>query len=186
MRRSATLFAGISLLAGCGGESPPTVAGVRVEARVESERGTGENVARELAALRRATEKFQDFHKAVAAGWSAKITACMTSAEGGMGFHYGNTALIDSTVRVRRPELLLYEPQHNGRLRLVAVEYIIPYQFHSRDSAPPMLFGQPFKPNDTFQLWGLHAWVWKENPRGVFADWNPRVNCDNTTDVMPM
>jgi hypothetical protein len=28
--------------------------------------------------------------------------------------------------------------------------------------------------------------VWENNPSGMFADWNPRVNCDNTTDVMVM
>ena len=103
-----------------------------------------------------------------------------------MGFHYGNVGLIDGSVQVDQPELLLYEPEKNGRLRLVAVEYIIPYTLHSRDAAPPVLFGQEFKQNDTFQLWGLHAWVWKENPSGMFADWNPRVNCSNTTDVMAM
>ena len=84
------------------------------------------------------------------------------------------------------PELLLYEPEKNGRLRLVAVEYIIPYTFHSRDAAPPELFGQKFIQNDVFQLWGLHAWVWKENPSGIFANWNPRVNCEHTSQVVAM
>jgi hypothetical protein len=23
----------------------------------------------------------------------------------------------------------------------------------------------------------LHVWAWKQNPRGMFADWNPRVSC---------
>ena len=49
-----------------------------------------------------------------------------------------------------------------------------------------MLFGKKFLQNDTFQLWGLHAWVWKENPGGVFASWNPKVNCRNTAHVMAM
>ena len=43
--------------------------------------------------------------------------------------------------------------------------------------------GQKFKQNDTFQLWGLHAWVWKDNPSGMFADWNPRVTCEHATSV---
>ena len=103
-----------------------------------------------------------------------------------MGFHYGNTDLINGSVSVDKPELLLYEPEQNGRLRLVAVEYIIPYQFRSRESAPPVLFGQDFKRNDVFQLWGLHAWVWKENPSGVFENWNPKVTCENTTAVSAM
>jgi hypothetical protein len=112
----------------------------------------------------------------------------MTDAKGagGMGFHYGNTALIDGAVRVDQPELLLYEPERNGRLSLVAVEYIIPYTYHSRSAVPPVLFGQQFKQNDTFQLWGLHAWVWKNNPSGLFANWNPRVTCTHATAVSTM
>ena len=94
-----------------------------------------------------------------------------------MGFHYGNLGLIDGVAEVNRPELLLYEPTRNGKLRLVGVEYIIPYDFHSRDSAPPVLFGQEFVQVDAFGLWGLHAWVWAENPNGMFAPWNPRVSC---------
>jgi hypothetical protein len=81
---------------------------------------------------------------------------------------------------------LLYEPDENGRLRLVGVEYIIPYSFHSRDAAPPVLFGQPFLQFDAFQVWGLHAWVWKHNPSGLFAPWNPLVSCANAADVSLM
>jgi hypothetical protein len=143
-------------------------------------------VLQDLARLRAATASFHQFDKAADAGWSAKITPCMSSAAGGMGFHYANPALIDGTARVDQPELLLYEPEKNGELRLVAVEYIIPYTAHARDAAPPVLFGQQFKQNDVFQLWGLHAWVWANNPSGMFADWNPNVTCEHTTDVMPM
>ncbi|HWJ21565.1 MAG TPA: hypothetical protein VNS52_04345 [Gemmatimonadaceae bacterium] len=190
MRNAARLLAGIALLAGCAPEPTVTtttsIEGAAPQAAA-SQAGLGASVNRDLAALRAATAQFHNFDKAVAAGWSAKITSCMELAgTGGMGFHYGNVGLIDGSVQVDQPELLLYEPEKNGRLRLVAVEYIIPYTLHSRDAAPPVLFGQEFKQNDTFQLWGLHAWVWKENPSGMFADWNPRVNCSNTTDVMAM
>lgn len=193
MRQTRMLMAGIVLLGGCGSE--PT--GTRTEPGIQplpaataSETSEGHessgSVQRDLAVLRRATASFHRFDKATAAGWSAKITGCMASAAGGMGFHYGNVGLIDGSVRVDAPELLLYEPEKNGRLRLVAVEYIIPYTAHSRDAAPPVLFGEAFKQNDTFQLWGLHAWVWKKNPSGMFASWNPRVGCEHTTDVMAM
>jgi len=189
MRNTARLLVGIALLAaGCSPEptTTTTTEGAAPQAAA-SQAGLGASVNQQLAALRAATAQFHNFDKAVAAGWSAKITSCMELAgTGGMGFHYGNVGLIDGSVQVDQPELLLYEPEKNGRLRLVAVEYIIPYTFHSRDAAPPVLFGKPFKQNDTFQLWGLHAWVWDENPSGMFADWNPRVNCSNTTDVMAM
>jgi hypothetical protein len=191
MKRISHLLAGIVLLGAC---AEPTVTETtpdlqpRVAAKkAAAGRSLGTSVQKDLATLRRVTARFHKFDKAVAAGWSAKITACMEDpALGGMGFHYGNVAYIDATARVDQPELLLYEPEKNGRLRLVAVEYIIPYAFHSRDAEPPVLFGRQFKQNDTFQLWGLHAWVWDHNPSGMFADWNPRVSCEHTTDVMAM
>jgi hypothetical protein len=190
MKQTAMLLASIALLAACGGDptSATSAAELQSSATATGEASLGSTVNRELATLRRVTAPFHDSANATAAGWSTKITSCMTDpgGAGGMGFHYGNTNLIDGTASVDKPQLLLYEPEKNGRLRLVAVEYIIPYAFHGREEAPPVLFGQQFKQNDVFQLWGLHAWVWKHNPSGMFADWNPNVNCDNTTDIMAM
>lgn len=191
MRGIATLAAGIALLAGCNHEPSTTLTGTgtgawAIASVVAPQQALSASVEKDLATLRAATATFQRFDAASAAGWSAKITSCMRIAEGGMGFHYGNLNLIDGAVQVDSPEVLLYEPEKNGRLRLVAVEYIIPYTAHSRDAEPPVLFGQQFKQNDGFQLWGLHAWVWKENASGIFADWNPNVGCEHTTDVMSM
>jgi hypothetical protein len=183
MKRIAPLLAAIALLAGCRDEQIPT-SHVLAPAAPAYTSATAQN--NELATLIRVTAPFHEFEKAKRAGWSAQITPCMASREGGMGFHYGNPGLIDGSVRVDEPELLLYEPERNGRLQLVAVEYIIPYTFHSRSAAPPVLFGQQFKQNDTFQLWGLHVWIWKPNTNGLFAPWNPRVSCgrDNSTSTM--
>jgi hypothetical protein len=194
MRRTVQRIVALALIAGCGGEPIATEA-ANIQRQAAASRASGEDakalspaVNRDLAALRRVTAPFHNFNKATAAGWSAQITPCMTdpAGAGGMGFHYGNTALIDGSVSVEEPELLLYEPEGNGRLRLVAVEYIIPYTAHSRSAAPPVLFGREFKQNDTFQLWGLHAWVWDENPSGMFANWNPRVTCEHATAVSTM
>ncbi|MEP6692513.1 MAG: hypothetical protein ABJD07_15240 [Gemmatimonadaceae bacterium] len=168
MRRTATLVGAMALLAGCS-DSP-----------------TATKQQQDLEALRRVTTPFQNFQAATTSGWSAKITPCMSDPSGGMGYHYGNTALIDGSVSVEQPELLLYEPDQAGTLRLVAVEYIVPYSAHSRSDAPPVLFGREFKKNDTFQLWGLHVWAWKENANGLYADWNPQVSCANAADVSSM
>lgn len=187
MRTSALLLGGLLMLGGCGGEPVTTEAALRPDAAALSRETGPAGVGDQLAALRQVTVKFHDFQAAMDAGWDTKITSCMTSAAGGMGFHYGNMGYItDGVARADQPELLLYEPQKNGGMKLVAVEYIIPYTLHARDATPPMLFGQSFKQVDAFGLWGLHAWVWQGNPNGTFADWNPNVNCDNTTDVMPM
>ncbi|MEO5816247.1 MAG: hypothetical protein ABIT20_13305 [Gemmatimonadaceae bacterium] len=173
MRRTAQLLAAIALLGACRDEQLPT----RIQPLTSPGHTSAETHNGELATLIRVTTPFLRFETAKRAGWSAQITPCMASPEGGMGFHYGNTALIDGSARVEEPELLLYEPDHTGRLHLVAVEYIVPYTAHSRSAAPPVLFGQQFKQNDTFQLWGLHVWIWKANTRGLFAPWNPQVAC---------
>ena len=189
MKHTATLLGAIALLAGCSGEQAPSpTETANFQPRGSESQSLVADVNSQLAALRRVTASFHDFENGKAAGWSTQITPCMTDpgGAGGMGFHYGKTSLIDGTASVETPQLLLYEPEKNGRLRLVAVEYIIPYSFHARSAAPPVLFGQPFQQVDAFQLWGLHAWVWRDNPSGIFAPWNPRVNCDNTTAVASM
>jgi hypothetical protein len=32
-----------------------------------------------------------------------------------------------------------------------------------------------FHRHPVLPLWVLHTWLWKDNPAGVFADWNPAV-----------
>jgi hypothetical protein len=114
--------------------------------------------------------------------------ACIDDRLGGMGVHYVNFGLVFDpvvpSVDAATPEALVYEPERNGRLRLVAVEYIV-FQaaWDATHSSPPSLFGEDFEllsgPNrygpDAF--YELHAWIWKQNPRGMFEDWNPRVSC---------
>ena len=93
-----------------------------------------------------------------------------------MGFHYANTSLIDATVDAVQPEALLYEPQRDGSLRFVGVEYIVPRTAWS-GAEPPVLYGQTFPYIEAFDVYGLHVWVGTSNPDGVFAAWNPRVSC---------
>jgi hypothetical protein len=140
--------------------------------------GNRVEIQRWLARLRHATSGFHEFERATTAGgYSVQITQCMTQPpDGGMGFHYGNPGLIDGLVEPLAPEALLYEPQRNGEMRLVAVEFVVPFTAWT-ESVPPSLFGIEFKANQTFQVWALHAWIWRNNPAGMFADWNPRVDC---------
>ncbi|MEO5825993.1 MAG: hypothetical protein ABIR59_08910 [Gemmatimonadales bacterium] len=177
MNRKLCALAGLALLIGCGGV--PTATDAVTSGQGSFAKGKADE-AKALADLRQATEKFHDFAAAEAAGWSTQITGCVSnSGVGAMGFHYGNVSLINGTVRPDAPQLLLYEPQKNGNMRLVGVEYIIPYSFVSRDSPAPVLFGQEFSQVDAFGLWGLHVWVWRENPAGMYEAWNAKVTCDN-------
>jgi hypothetical protein len=133
--------------------------------------------ARAADRVRRLTARYQRFGSATEAGYTLKITDCMTHGQlGGMGFHYGHPGLLDGAVALDRPEVLLYEPQRNGRLELVGVEYVVPYPAWT-GSEPPVLLGQRFRRNDTFQVYALHFWIWRSNPAGILADWNRRVSC---------
>jgi hypothetical protein len=130
---------------------------------------------RDLDAVRAVTVGYEDFARAQASGY-AKITDCMSDNTGGMGFHYGKAAFIDGTPSLLEPEILMYEPQRNGSLSLVGLEYVVPFTAWSAPT-PPSLFGLSFHRNEGFGLWVLHVWLYKENPSGMFTDWNPNVTC---------
>jgi len=202
MRRTAGVLAGIVLLvvllAACGDDASSSQATTVTEPALSmaKQSGVGDDPVtlapqdrQDLATLRRVTAAFHDFAAARRGGYDVEITGCMTDpVAGGMGFHFGSKKLglgDGSAPRADQPNLLLYEPEKNGKMRLVAVEYTVPLNLWQRPN-PPRLFGQDFKQNDAFGIWALHAWVWEDNPAGMFEDWNPRVNCDNTTDVMAM
>jgi hypothetical protein len=129
---------------------------------------------RDLEAVVRVTSSYTDFARAQAAGYSERLTDCMSDSTGGMGFHYGKVAYIDAHARLLEPEILMYEPQPNGSLQLVGLEYVVPL---SLSATPPSLFGLSFHRNEAFQLWVLHVWLYKDNPSGMFTDWNPTVSC---------
>lgn len=133
----------------------------------------------QLAALRRATATFHDIDVAMTAGWSDEITGCRESPEGGMGYHYANfDVLLNAELDPLRPEAMLYEPRKNGELRLVAVEYVIPEGFLPRTAEPPVVLGRELHFSEPNEAWILHVWLWRHNPNGMFADWNPRVSCE--------
>lgn len=184
-RPGRVLLAGATLvLAACSDE--PSTASVpdavaRSAASANAKGTTQAEVNRDLAALRTAMARYHDFAVARDAAQYNFLfmDMCMVDESpqkaGGMGLHYVNLGLLDATPELTRPEALLYEPGPGGRLVLVAVEYAIPAdQWTSPE--PPTLFGQPFKLN-SFNLWALHVWAWKNNPSGTFASWNPRVSC---------
>lgn len=140
----------------------------------------------DLARARAATAHFHRFENAEAAGWDFPIPGCMEHPSlGGMGYHFGNLELyLDGQVNPAEPEILLYEPQSNGRMRLVAVEYAVPFLAWGTGDpdvdAPPQLFGRDLNRADPRDQWELHVWLWKHNPSGLFADWNPKVTCEHS------
>lgn len=137
----------------------------------------GELAAR-LAEANLATAAFQDVEEAEAAGYVSTLEtlACHENpGVGGMGLHYLDESLMDATVDATAPEALVYELDDNGDIAgLVAHEYIVPMDSWT-DDEPPTLFGQDYTQHPVLPIWKLHAWVWKDNPAGMFEDYNPKV-----------
>jgi len=151
----------------------------------------GADLQNELALVRRVTASFHDLDAARAAGYELGwvngsgtriLTGCVSNpTAGAMGYHYFNAELMaDLTTDLLHPEALVYAPRKNGKLELAAVEWIVRGQNSDPPgvSAPPSVLGMPMHilvPAVGFYL--MHAWVWKHNPAGVMADWNPNVSC---------
>lgn len=128
----------------------------------------------QFASVRQATAAFHVVAKAEAAGYEKFLPCFESPGVGGMGQHFADLASLDGTVEVDHPEVLVYEPARGG-YRLVAVEYVVP-QAAWTSAEPPELFGEHFHRNDTLGIWALHAWIWRPNPGGMHADFNPQVS----------
>lgn len=135
----------------------------------------GDSVSTQLAEARQATAAFHSTDNAAAAGWADSGLPCFDSPSGGMGFHWLKAAPTNARPSAANPQALVYEPEPDGSLQLVAVEYLV-----DRDTwtgPAPTLYGQTFQPIDVgpLHLYELHAYLWRPNPDGMFADYNPRV-----------
>ena len=127
--------------------------------------------------VRAANSRFQDVKTAIAEGYAP--IPCISGFDGGaMAVHYFNgDYLKDETPDIKRPQAVMYEPKADGKLELVAVEYIAP-------KGPASLEGQLFSFTGAPNRYGLgpfyelHVWAWKPNPHGAFADMNPNVSCE--------
>lgn len=175
LRPTAIPLTAMLLLAACGGEpTTPTTDGARLETQAAARS--------DLAALRAATARYQRIEVASAEGWDTQFPpGCFTSSTGAMGYHFlkgENVGTLDPAA----PQLLLYEPQQNGSMKLVGVEFIYP---GAPTDEAPTLFGETFEWNSRFQVWALHVWAWRENPLGIHADWNPTVSCAYAADLDP-
>lgn len=129
-----------------------------------------------IRALTSATARYHSTNQALRDGYVEDDHCVAVPGLGGMGFHWGNPGLIDPVFNPLEPEVVIYAPDKNGNLKLVAVEFIV------------LDIGQPHPHFGDYPLdvggtpipvphWSLHVWLWKTNPNGLFTPFNPDVTC---------
>jgi hypothetical protein len=167
-----------------------------------------------LDEVKAVAEKYRDVNVAKAEGYTTD-NKCTTAAMlgfpaemGDMGLHYVRRDLLGlppkpappGSGRVhgtgtytdfRKPAMLVYEPQSDGSLELVAVENLVfASAWHDKfGKDAPAFRGEPYvllQDNagtevDEAHGWEphyeLHAWVFRDNPNGMHSEFNPRVTC---------
>jgi hypothetical protein len=169
-----------------------------------------------LDEVRRATERFRAIDVAIAEGYIRDPFDLCDTAEmmgkpaslGAMGIHYFRPDLLGISAppspRVDgngthtdflKPSILIYEPQADGPLQLVAVENLVfAKAWHeSGHAAPPKFHGveydtmadDPATAVDEAHIfephYDRHVWIYRDNPNGVFAPFNPAVTCAHHT-----
>ena len=153
-----------------------------------------ETCAKDAAAARAAIDKYRDINRATLDGF-VQMTGCESSALGAMGEHWARLdRMIDPTLDVTKPEILLYLPTAKGRV-LMGAEYEQtalfgglpawgPWQPSGAVSARPSLFGGkafdgPMAGHAPEQPWhyDLHVYTLVDNPAGLFAPWTSGVRC---------
>jgi hypothetical protein len=162
--------------------------------------------------VRAASARFQDVSVALAEGYVRDPGNICDTAEmmgrpastGAMGIHYFRPDLLGITAppspRVDgngthtdflKPGILIYEPQADGSMKLVAVENLVfqkawkasghtaPPSFHGRsyddmhdDPATPVDEAHMFEPH-----YDQHVWLYRDNPAGMLEPFNPAVSC---------
>jgi hypothetical protein len=208
MRCATLVVATLVLAAGCrsGSADNGDIANTLVQGHGPA---TGEP---DLAEVRSATERFRDVNVALAEGYIQDPSGmCVTAemegrpaSEGAMGVHYFRPDLLGITgppnprvtgsgthTDFRSPAVLIYEPQADGSLELVAVEnlvFIAAWEQAGNTEAPSFhgvawdrMVDDPATEVDEAHgfdpHYDRHVWIYRTNPDGVFAPFNPDVTC---------
>lgn len=169
-----------------------------------------------LSTVLEATERYRDVEVALEEGFIRDPFDLCDTAEmlgrpaelGAMGVHYFRPDLLGITgppdPRVSgtgthtdflSPSILIYEPQEDGSLELVAVENLVfeeawraaghvepplfhgvPYDYMADDPTTDADEAHMFEPH-----YDRHVWIYRDNPNGLFAPFNPNVTCEHHT-----
>ncbi|HEX6643055.1 MAG TPA: hypothetical protein VF037_00140 [Gemmatimonadales bacterium] len=166
-----------------------------------------------LDEVRELTLRFQEVNVALAEGYvrdpgdvceMAEMVG-RPAADGVMGIHFFRPDLLGITgppnpkvsgtgthTDFRKPSVLIYEPQADGSLQLVAVENLVFMKSwdEAGHTAPPTYLGNPYnrmvddpatadidEAHHFDDHYDLHVWLYRENPNGTFAQFNPAATC---------
>ena len=167
-----------------------------------------------LDEVRTLAMRYQNVDTALADGYIREPTNTCETAEhmglpaavGGMGVHFFRPDLLGITgppnprvdgtgthTDFRQPAILIYEPQADGSLELVAVENLVFMKAWEAagNTAPPVFQNVPYNrmvddpatPLDEahhFEAhYDLHVWLFRENPSGLYAQFNPAMTCQH-------
>src|SRR5215475_1184891 len=125
--------------------------------------GLGDPVDHDVEKVRDATARFKTTEAAEAAGYK-RVTDCVEyQPAGAMGYHFQNNALLDTTLDLDHPEVLVYEKMPDGTFKLNGVEFLVPISAWTA-TEPPRIMGQALKKSDRAGIWYLHVWTWAPNP----------------------
>lgn len=163
------------------------------------------DVADAVADAARETARFHSATQATRAGFGrppeGPLHECIgmdndddpTDDTAAMGFHLINGERVgDAELDPATPEVLVYEPKSNGRLRLVALEYVVfeeAWVAAHPDGTTPRLFGRDMiytpAPNryELPAFYQRHLWLWLDNPTGLFESMNPNASCEYANAV---
>jgi hypothetical protein len=139
-----------------------------------------------VRAVREATERFKAVKAAETEGYHLQFGCVSGPDAGAMGMHFVNGSLVgDGVIDASKPEIVIYEPQVNGSLKLIGADYLVlADQWNAAHSTTPELMGQLFHLFEAPNRFGLpafytlHVWAWKDSPTGTFVNWNPNVSCN--------
>jgi hypothetical protein len=171
----------VTLITAVAAAAPPAQAGDHPGSGGH-QKPTGELVQ----VVREATRRFRDVRIAEAEGYQLHFGCVSSPDRGAMGLHYVNMGLVgDGVLQPDQPEIIIYEPLPNGRLRLIGADYLVLTEaWHANNAGPPELMGQLlhlFQSPNRFGLpdfYTLHVWAWKRNPFGTYVNWHPDVSCE--------
>lgn len=154
----------------------------------------------QLARARAASARYHDVDVALAEGFVPSGDCVEVPGLGAMGVHFVKFPRLADPPAIDEPEALLYLPHADEGWRLIGIEHLSPIVIGGapymgcgieNESCPPaspppspeiydgVLFDGPMAGHQPGMPWHYdqHVWVWRHNPDGMFAQFNPALAC---------